>query len=96
MNVYALTNSKGKAVANQYIVDTGNAKVFKSYDTDIASVSRASEVVLTDSWDYSATTTKYLCQFLSQEAGFGPVNKAIILKLMKSGKIKLTDKDELC
>ena len=98
MNIYALTNTNGRAVNNQFIRDDGKKKVFESYRTDIASVTKKNGetiVILTESWLYSATTTKYCCRFLSQEADFGNVNKAKVVKLIKDGKISVTEKKNL-
>ena len=60
-----MTSQNGNKIANQFIVTLPeNVTVFKSYKTVIAQ-NRNGEIVLdSKALDYSATTTKYLKQFL--------------------------------
>lgn len=95
MRIYSLTNDSGRAVANQFVRDYENGeKVFQSYETDIAHIAMG-KVTLTRSWDYSATTTKYLCVFLTNELGCDKLNKAKVKKMIDKGLFKLTNKTEL-
>ena len=58
----------GNAVANQYMVTIGDFIYFQSYHTVIAKINRTkNEVTLSEDWDYSRTTVKYLNRFLSTE-----------------------------
>lgn len=57
---------------NQVVVEVDNRAVFFSYDTEIASLAKNPETYgweieyLTDSWDYSKTTLRYLYVFLKE------------------------------
>jgi hypothetical protein len=66
MKVRNMTNAKGRAIPNQFILtdDNGN-EIFQSYKTIIAK--KGKPVLLDrDSWDYSRTTSKYRNQFLGE------------------------------
>ena len=66
MKVSNMYSSNGDKVANQFIVTLPeNVTVFQSYNTVIAQ-NRNGEIVLdSKALDYSATTTKFLKQFLN-------------------------------
>ena len=66
MIVQNMISQNGNKVANQFIVTLPeNVTVFKSYNTVIAQ-NRNGEIVLdSKALEYSATTTKYLKQFLN-------------------------------
>jgi hypothetical protein len=66
---------------NQFIIETPKATVFKSYRSVIA-VRKNGEVKLSNHWDYSRTTMKYLGRFL------GETSKEIRAKV-KSGVYKV-------
>lgn len=62
---------KGGKVANQFIIELENAKIFQSYNSIIAikyfpKDSYMPKIYLTDDWDYSVTTGKYRNQFLGE------------------------------
>ena len=65
MIIQNMTSQNGNKVANQFIVTLPeNVTVFQSYNTVIAQ-NRNGEIVLdSKALEYSATTTKYLKQFL--------------------------------
>ncbi len=70
MRVTNMKGRTGKGVANQYIIHTDNATYFQSYNTTIAKkmfVRGENQITLQRGyWDnYSATTNKYLNQFLN-------------------------------
>ena len=79
-NVKNMDGSSGK-VPNQFEITFNNGKVFKSYHSIIA-IKYKGKVYLTDKYNYSKTTMKYLKQFLGH--GIGETRKAI-----KEGKYKL-------
>ena len=56
----------GNPVANQFMISTDKYNIFKSYQTIIAKQNRNTNKITLDknSWDYSATTLKYLKVFL--------------------------------
>ena len=66
MKVSNMYSSNGNKVANQFVITLPeNVTVFQSYNTVIAQ-NRNGEIVLdSKALEYSATTTKYLKQFLN-------------------------------
>lgn len=67
MIVSNLINSKGNAVKNQFIITDGNKTIFQSYDSKICEIDREKETItIYPDWNYSATTTKHLCYFLTK------------------------------
>ena len=51
---------------NQFLLsDEHGAKVFQSYNSAIAKISRNGVLTLSNKWDYSATTKKHLYLFLN-------------------------------
>ena len=66
MKVSNMYSSNGNKIANQFVITLPeNVTVFQSYNTVIAQ-NRNGEIVLdSKALDYSATTTKYLKQFLN-------------------------------
>lgn len=66
--VEALTSpSSGQAVANQVVIHMDNGQVFQSYDSTVA-IKYKGKVYLTNEFDYSVTTSKYLKQFCGKSA----------------------------
>ena len=66
MKVSNMISSNGNKVANQFIVTLPeNVTVFKSYNTVIAQNRNGKIVLDIKALDYSATTLKYLKQFLN-------------------------------
>ena len=66
MKVSNMYSSNGNKIANQFVITLPeNVTVFQSYNTVIAQ-NRNGEIVLdSKALEYSATTTKYLKQFLN-------------------------------
>lgn len=56
----------GNPVANQFLISTDKYNIFKSYETIIAKQDKDTNKITLDkkSWDYSATTLRYLKVFL--------------------------------
>jgi hypothetical protein len=81
MKVENLTSSKGNTVPNQFQILTNGATYFQSYSSMIAKVT-SQGIILTDKWNYSKTTSKYLYSFLG-------MNRKEIEKGLKDGTIKL-------
>ena len=73
---------------NQFVVEFSNGYLFQSYESIVA-YKIDGEVYLTDKWDYSRTTLKYLYRFLEQYCYFNDLNKKKVEKLIKDGEIKL-------
>ena len=57
----------GEAVRNQVVINMDNGQVFQSYDSTIA-IKHKGVVYLTNDFDYSVTTSKYLKQFCGKSA----------------------------
>ena len=71
---------------NQFVIDTENGKFFQSYESLIAfKPNDGSTPVVTGKWNYSATTLRYLKQFLGLEG----YSKKDIQKMIESGSIIL-------
>lgn len=60
------SNSSGREVANQFIIDTPNGTIFQSYDSIICLISKGQVYLDSAKWDYSMTTGKYRNQFLGE------------------------------
>lgn len=49
---------------NQFIVNTKNATYFQSYNSVVCKIDKTTnKVTLSNHWDYSVTTAKYLYKF---------------------------------
>ncbi len=81
MKVYNMTsNSTGREVANQFIIEHEGKVYFQSYQTIIA-VKEAGKIIIdTNAENYSRTTSKYLYQFLG-------TNRKSLLQDVKAGRI---------
>ena len=89
INCYNLKSPRtGRAVANQFAIyiatKKGCKRVFKSYETFVAMVDESGCVTLDKSYRKSATTEKYLNQFLGNTK---PERK----KLIEQNVYKLAD-----
>lgn len=65
MKVSNMFSSNGKQVPNQFIIDNGNKTVFQSYKTIVAIKENGKVILDSNALEYSATTLKYLKQFLN-------------------------------
>lgn len=64
MKVTNITNSRGRKVANQFVIENGNIYTFQSYNSVIAVVNfDNSTITLGRDWDYSTTTSRYRNKF---------------------------------
>lgn len=64
MKVTNMTNSRGRKVPNQFIIENGNVYIFQSYDSVIAVVDFDNSIItLGYDWDYSTTTSRYRNKF---------------------------------
>lgn len=64
MKVTNITNSRGRKVANQFVIENGNIYTFQSYNSVIAVVNfDNSAITLGRDWDYSTTTSRYRNKF---------------------------------
>lgn len=87
-----LIGLKGNAVANQFVIETENHIYFQSYSSVVAKYNKNSkEIVLSDYWNYSNTTIKYVYQFLRKHCYTYVTNKKDVLGMIKNGAIQLVD-----
>ena len=82
-----ISPASGAKVANQFEVTEGNVITFVSYTTKIAELHDKKIILDNNALDYSRTTSKWLYHFLRTHIG-GDVNRATVLKGIKSGYIK--------
>lgn len=82
MKVKNMVNSCGRSIPNQFVITTSNSKTFQSYDSAICLIENGT-VTLSDHWDYSRTTLKYLSRFLGGE------NKKTIQEKINNGTYKM-------
>lgn len=64
MKVTNMTNSRGRKVANQFIIENENVYTFQSYDSIIATVDFDNSIItFGNDWDYSTATSRYRNKF---------------------------------
>lgn len=83
----------GSLAKNQYIIRENGKVYFQSYESIIAEIdytTNSPTITLGYYWNYSNTTRKYLYKFLYEVLGIS-VNKAEIMKEIKSGKIRYNE-----
>lgn len=67
MNVRSMRSNCGREVANQFIIETPEARYFQSYRSIIVKIdNQTGKVTLGKDWDYSKTTGKYRNKFLGE------------------------------
>ena len=60
------TRNSGAHVANQFIITDGSKEIFQSYRSTIAIKDNGAVILDETHWNYSRTTSKYLCAFLEE------------------------------
>ena len=65
MKVSNMISNNGNKVPNQFTIENGNKTVFQSYNTIIAIKENGKVILDSNALEYSATTLKYLKQFLN-------------------------------
>lgn len=81
MKVYnMMSNSTGREVANQFIIEHEGKVYFQSYNTIIAMKQAGKITIDTNAENYSRTTSKYLYQFLNTD-------RKSLLQDVKTGRI---------
>ena len=81
MKVRNMKGRSGKPVADQFVIEFDNCRIMQSYTSPVAYKHNNGKIILSDRWDYSITTTKYVAEFLYIEA-------KEIRRLIKSGVIQ--------
>lgn len=75
---------------NQFVIATPNAKFFQSYNSVVCKIDNDTrKVTLSNHWDYSVTTRKYLYRFLNENTSLGKLNKKEVKTLISKGVITL-------
>lgn len=78
--VSTLRNKRGNTVANHFVIHTNSAEFLQGYQTIVARKDE-SGIALSEQWDCSRTTAKYVVQFL------GAKNVSEVRAWIKSGKV---------
>jgi len=85
MKVYNMTsNSTGREIANQFIIEHEGKVYFQSYKTIIAMKQAGKIIIDVSAENYSRTTSKYLYQFLNTD-------RKSLLQAVKDGRIARAD-----
>lgn len=90
MKVRNMTSPKtGREVANQFIIENGNATVFQSYQSTIVEIDRDNlTITVHKDYDYSPTTSKYRNKFMEEEGFYELANKKAFEEALKTGTYK--------
>lgn len=90
IDVFFLKTNGGNIAPQQIVLDNGNERLFKSYGTNIAIYDVfKKELTLTEDWEYSRTTLKYLRQFINTCTIYKCDSKKDIEKLIEERVICL-------
>ena len=93
IRISQLINDRNNGATNQFVVETDKGKYFQSYDTIIAFVpNNSDDIVLSEDWEYSKTTSKHLYIFLRDYTRFYANQRKDILRGIKDGKLKVVEK----
>jgi hypothetical protein len=85
MKVTNMDSRNGRKVANQFIIETANARIFQSYNSTIVVKKYSGETLLDERfYKYSKTTSRYRNEFLNESL------KETEAKI-KSGQYKLAN-----
>ena len=85
MKVENFTNRNGRAIPNQFIIESNGRTYFQSYNSMIACKNTSGQIEIDERyWNYSVTTGKYRNMFLGE-------TKKETEKKIKSGEYILTN-----
>lgn len=62
-----MISTKGNSIANQFIIEDGDKKVFQSYNSIIVLIENGKVFLDEKYWNYSRTTNKYRILFLKED-----------------------------
>ena len=79
---------RGNDVKNHFILEGDEEKIFQSYKS-ICAIWEYDSLTLGRDCFYSRTTIKYLYKFIREETPFNNIDRKIILKAKKEGKLEL-------
>lgn len=75
---------------NQFVINTENATYLQSYNSVVCKIDKSTKkVTLSNHWDYSVTTSKYLYSFLNENTSLGKLRKKEVKTLISKGVITL-------
>lgn len=86
MKVYQLENARGRAWANQLVIEGEGKTQLQSYSSIVVSILENGDIVLGPDWDYSNTTRRAVYKFLDDH-GISLHGDAEIRKALKDGKV---------
>lgn len=88
MKVTNITNSRGRKVPNQFIIENGNVYTFQSYNSIIAVVDFDNSIItLGSDWNYSTTTSRYRNKFFETLGLDELSDTASVRKAIKDGEV---------
>ena len=88
MKVTNITNSRGRKVPNQFIIENGNIYTFQSYNSVIAVVNfDNSTITLGGDWRYSTTTSRYRNKFFETLGLYEMSDTESVRKAINDGEI---------
>lgn len=88
MKVTNITNSRGRKVANQFIIENENVYTFQSYNSIIAIVDFNNSIItLGSDWNYSTTTSRYRNKFFETLGLDEMSNTASVREAIKDGVV---------
>lgn len=94
MKVRNIINNNGNAARNQFVITSGDATFFQSYDSVVAMIRRG-KLYVTPLWDYSNTTRKHFYIFVNDYFRYGKGNRESILEGIADGSICEVEDGEL-
>lgn len=75
---------------NQFVINTENATYLQSYNSVVCKIDKSTnKVTLSNHWNYSVTTSKYLYSFLNEKTSLGKLCKKEVKTLISKGVITL-------
>ncbi len=86
MKVYQLENTRGRAWANQFVIEGNGKTQLQSYNSVVVSIEENGDVKLGPDWDYSNTTRRAVYKFLNDH-DINLRGDAEVRKALKDGKI---------
>ena len=88
MKVTNITNSRGRKVANQFVIENGNMYTFQSYNSVIATVDFDNSIItLGYDWNYGTTTSRYRNKFFSTLGLDELTDTASVREAIKNGAV---------
>lgn len=86
MKVYQLENTRGRAWANQFVIEGNGKTQLQSYSSIVVSIEENGDIKLGPDWDYSNTTRRAVYKFLDDH-DISLHSDAEVRKALKAGKI---------